>query len=217
MTNKKEVQKRADKKRAGARSRSWTCEVYPIEGNPPAPSNWRDLINEERIQWVESPLHDKDVNPDNTPKRPHIHILLIFDSVKNFGQVEELTKKLNGPIPQICHSTKGLVRYFVHMDNPEKYQYNKVDIIAHNGAEIKKYLAGEDQRYDTIREMMEYVNKHNIIEYSDLLNYAAANEIEWFRSLCDNSSYVMSLYVKSYRHKADIKALTIDPETGEIK
>lgn len=213
MTNKKEVQKRADKKRAGARSRAWTCEVYPTEGNPPAPENWRDIINEERIQWVESPFHDKDVNPDNTPKRAHIHILLIFDSVKNFQQVEMLTKKLNGPIPQICHSTKGLVRYFIHMDNPEKHQYSPEDIVPHNGAEIKKYLIGENQKYDVIKEMMTYVDKHSIIEYADLLKYAAENEIEWFRSLCDNSSYVMSMYVKSCRHKNEVG---IDAETGEV-
>jgi hypothetical protein len=213
LTNKKEVQKRADKKRVGIRSRSWTCEVYPTEGNPPAPSNWRDIIDEERIQWVESPLHDKDVNPDNTPKRAHIHILLMFDSVKNFKQVEDITKKINGPIPQICHSVRGLVRYFCHLDNPDKYQYNPEKIIPHNGAEIRKYLIGENHKYDVIKEMMTYVDKHSIIEYADLLKYASDNEVEWFRALCDNSSYVMSMYVKSCRHKFEVG---IDPQTGEV-
>ena len=27
-----------------------------------------------------------------------------------------------------CSNPKGMVRYFTHMDNPEKYQYNKSEI-----------------------------------------------------------------------------------------
>ena len=33
-----------------------------------------------------------------------------------------------------------MVRYFAHLDNPEKYQYNKSDIVSHGGADVHKFL-----------------------------------------------------------------------------
>ena len=42
------------------KGRDWTFIVYPES----APSNWRDTLNKTHLRWIESPLHDKDVNAD---------------------------------------------------------------------------------------------------------------------------------------------------------
>ena len=39
--------------------------VYPES----APSNWRDTLNKTHLRWIESPLHDKDVNADGEVKK----------------------------------------------------------------------------------------------------------------------------------------------------
>lgn len=106
---------------AKARTRNWTFVVYPESVS----SNWRDVLDEEHIQWVESPLHDKDTNADGEIKKAHIHVLVMYDGVKSYNQILEITNKINASVPQKCGSAKGLVRYMVHMDNPEKYQYSK--------------------------------------------------------------------------------------------
>ncbi|WP_225354628.1 Rep family protein, partial [Ligilactobacillus murinus] len=54
------------------RARTWTFIVYPES----APENWRDLLDEYHVPWVESPLHDKDINPDGTVKKAHWHVIL---------------------------------------------------------------------------------------------------------------------------------------------
>ncbi|HDT7711324.1 TPA: replication protein, partial [Enterococcus faecium] len=46
------------------RTRNWTFVVYPES----APENWREFLDELHVPWVESPLHDKDVNPDGELK-----------------------------------------------------------------------------------------------------------------------------------------------------
>ncbi|MGL5934083.1 MAG: Rep family protein, partial [Cetobacterium sp.] len=56
--NSKEVQKKADEKRAGERTRNWSFIVYPDS----APKNWVEIIQEERVPFVVSPIHDSDVN-----------------------------------------------------------------------------------------------------------------------------------------------------------
>lgn len=199
------------------RPRYWTFVIYPMDGNPPAPSNWRDILDEEHIQWIESPLHDKDKNADGEPKKAHIHILMLFDGHKSFDQVKVLTDKLNAPIPQKCASARGLVRYMAHLDNPEKVQYSQGDIIGHGGADLAEYLKPtSSSRYLLIKEMMDYVRENKIIEMEDLLTYASAERFDdWFPLLCDNSAYIMGAFIKSRRHRSE-RAPACNTDTGEV-
>ena len=54
-------------KKADSRARNWSLVVYPES----APENWRDILDDYHIPWVESPLHDKDINPDGEIKKAH--------------------------------------------------------------------------------------------------------------------------------------------------
>lgn len=57
-----------DQRRKGTRTRNWATVVYPES----APKNWREILGEMRVPCFLSPLHDKDINPDGTPKKPII-------------------------------------------------------------------------------------------------------------------------------------------------
>lgn len=226
----------ADKKstaKKDERTRNWIFIVYPTkeqleklgseydgsDGYGTLPDNWRDIIDDEHIQWVESPLHDKDKNPNGTTKKPHYHILMLFEGNKSYEQVKEFTDKLNAPIPKKCASAKGTVRYMAHLDHPDKYQYDKGAIIGHGGADVAEYLKPTSStRYQLIKEMMDFVREHNITEMEDLLVYASAERFEdWFPLLCDNSAYIMGAMIKSRRHRAEptVKVVKVD-ENGEI-
>lgn len=193
------------------RVRNWTFIVYPES----APADWRDKLDEEHIQWIESPLHDKDLNADGEPKKPHWHVLVLYAGKKSFDQVKELTESLNSPIPQKTASAKGMVRYMAHMDNPEKVQYKTCDIIGHGGVDVAEYLKPtSSSRYQLIKEMMDYVREQNIIEMEDLLTYASSERFDdWFPLLCDNSAYIMGAFIKSRRHRAEPPC---NRETGEV-
>lgn len=187
-----------------SRTRNWTCVIYPGDS---APDNWRDILDEEHIEWVESPLHDKDINGDGTTKKPHIHLLLMFGGVKTSEQVKEITDKLNCPIPIKVHNAKSLVRYMAHLDNPEKVRYSVADIKSHGGVDLEEMLRpSASERYIIIKEILEYVKLNNIIEFQDLLDYAIECHFDdWFPLLCDNSSYVCNMYIKSQRHRFQVK------------
>lgn len=190
----------AEKKTRGHdRTRVWSAIVYPES----APSNWRDFLDEEHIEWAESPLHEFDTNLTGELKKPHWHIVICFEGPKSFDQVKQILDPLNCPIPQRCHALKGAVRYFAHLDNPEKYQYCSSDIIGHGGFDVAAALTPTSgQRYDLISEMMDFVKEHCIVEPQDLFDYARTKRREdWFPLLCDNSSYVLTQYIKSQRHR----------------
>lgn len=188
------------KTRGAGRTRNWTFLVYPES----APVNWRDILDEEHVQWIESPLHDKDTNADGEIKKEHYHILIMFESVKTYEQVLEITERMNATIPQKCNGTKGLVRYMAHLDNPEKFQYPKSEIIGHGGADVMELLKPTtSDRYGLIKEMIEYVKENEVDEIQDLIDYSIQERPDdWFPLLCDNSAYVVSLYIKSVRHRA---------------
>lgn len=184
-----------------ARTRNWTFVIYPES----VVSNWRDVLDDEHIQWVESPVHDKDTNPEGEIKKAHIHILLMYDGVKSYNQILEITQKINASVPQKCGSAKGLVRYMIHMDNPEKYQYSRADIIGHGGVDILDMLKPTSgSRYEMFKEMTEFILDNDIREYEDLWIYAMQNRYDdWFQLLADNGTFAINNFIKSRRHKID--------------
>ena len=189
--------------------RNWTFVLYPES----AVENWRTVLDEMHIQWIESPLHEADVNGDGSQKKPHWHIVLIFEGNKSLEQIKEITDSVKGTVPFKVASIRSMVRYLAHLDNPDKYQYPISDIIAHGGADIADYLrATTSSRYQMIDEMTRFIDDNNITEYRDLVRYARQNEPDWFYLLCDSATYFISAYIKSCRHRV----IAVDKETGEV-
>lgn len=180
------------------RTRNWTCIVYPDS----APENWESILNEEHLEWIKSPLHDRDINANGEPKKAHYHVLIMFQGVKTYEQVQKIIAPLNCTIPQVCQNAKSLVRYMAHLDNPEKAQYSTGDIIGYGGVDLAELLkANKSERYNYIKEMLSFVDEHGIIEFKDLMDYAMKSRSDdWFPLLCDNSAYVVQQYIKSCRH-----------------
>ena len=108
-----------EKKKVDSRSKIWNLMVYPDS----APENWKEMLVEEGIFFVCSPLHDKDVLDTGERKKAHWHVLLSFTSNKTYKQVLEVAELLNAPIPKKARSTGGSIRYMTHMDSPDKAQY----------------------------------------------------------------------------------------------
>lgn len=181
------------------RARGFAFVLYPES----APENWRDIIDGFHIQWAESPLHCFDVNETGEVKKPHWHIVLNFDSVKTTDQVKKLIEPLNCTIPIILNSVKGMVRYFAHLDNPEKYQYPVDQIIGHGGMDVADLLRlSASARYSVIRKICEYVALTGITEFYEIMDYAAENRQEdWYPVLCDSAAYVVNQYIKSNRQR----------------
>lgn len=188
-----------EKKKVDSRSKIWNVMVYPDS----APENWKEMLVEEGIFFVCSPLHDKDVLETGEIKKAHWHVLLSFTSNKTYNQVLEVTELLNAPIPKKARSTGGSIRYMTHMDSPDKAQYKKSDIEVYGNIDIEQYFRiSSGERYDKIREMIEFVKNNEITEIQDLIDYAMIERFDdWFPLLCDNSAYVVGMYIKSVRHR----------------
>lgn len=176
------------------RGRNWTFIVYPDS----APKDWREVLDGYHVPWIESPEHDKDTNPDGTIKKAHWHVLMIFDGNKSFKQIEQITSLVNSPIPQRVESARGLVRYMVHLDNPEKYQYSRSDIIGHAGADVDKYFEmTTTNRLDTLKDITNYVLENHISSFSDLVQYSIETDDDWFTVVADKNTLFLNKLIDS--------------------
>lgn len=194
----------AEKKSRGSdRTRNWSVIVYPES----APENWREYLDDLHLEWIESPLHEFDVNADGEVKKAHWHVLILFGGVKSYEQASEVVKPLNGSIPQRCHNAKAQVRYFAHLDNPEKYQYSVSDIRPHGGVDLSEMLRpSSSERYTLIGEMMEWVKLNGVTEFADLIDFALVEHPDdWLPLLCDSCAIIMSTYITSCRYRAEAR------------
>lgn len=197
------AQKKSNGKSGDDRARTWAAVIYPDS----APENWKELLDDQHIAWACSPLHEFDTNPTGEVKKAHWHIVLSFDGKKSYDQIREILAPLNGPIPKRCHDLRGMVRYFAHLDNPEKHQYNVSEIEPHGGLDVTIALQpSASERYALIGEMVDFVKAEHITEFKDLMDFAHDQRQEdWFPLLCDSCSFVMQQYIKSMRHSSDRK------------
>lgn len=182
------------------RTRNYATVVYPES----APDNWQEVLSESFVPAFISPLHDKDVNPTGEPKKPHYHVLIMFDSVKTMEQAKEIFDKIGGVGCEKVNSIRGYSRYLCHLDNPEKAQYDQSDVRSMCGADYINTIGLVTDKYKAIREMMEFISEKDIYAYSDLLEYCAVERFDWFRVLCDNGTVVVKEYLKSRSWKKNI-------------
>lgn len=185
----------SEKKSTGGRgrTRNFTTIVYPES----APENWQELLAEQFIPAFVSPLHDKDVNPGGEAKKPHYHVMIMFDSVKTIEQARSVFNVIGGVGCEVVNSLRGCSRYLCHLDNPEKAQYNPEDVRSLCGADYVGACSLVIDKYKAIREMIAFCKETGLVSYADLLEYCAEQRFDWFRVLCDNGTVVMKEYLKS--------------------
>lgn len=106
------------------------------------PCHWGKLLqNAQHYAYI---LHDKDVNPDGTPKTPHYHLLVMFadaktkSSVRKMTDIDSLTEDTTINFQKLINP-RNAFRYLIH-DTPEaksdgKYQYS-LDAVKYDSADF---------------------------------------------------------------------------------
>lgn len=113
------------------KNRYWWFIAYPES----LFENWIDILEETLLPIYISPLHQYDINPDGSSKKPHYHIIVCFDGPTTYNNVyENICKPIGATIPKQCFTLHGAYDYLTHNNHPDKYQYGKNEIIYLNGA-----------------------------------------------------------------------------------
>lgn len=184
---------------ANQRTRNWTFVIYPGDS---APENWLELLRSLNTTGFVSPLHT-DINPDETEKKPHRHVLLMFDGVKSFSQVKAITDKLGAPHPQYVQSKSGMARYLCHLDNPEKKQYDPAEVICLGGSDYVETVSTAADLDKTISDIEQWIDDNGVFSYAQLMRYARHHRPDWTRVLRHRCTVHIKAYLQACQWEAD--------------
>lgn len=156
------------------KSRTWACIMYADS----VPADWEDKLRMIGVAFAVSPLHDKDVTQTGVLKKPHWHVILHWPGGSTtYKTAEDIARGvLRGTIPIPLVSPRGYYRYFCHLDNPKKAQYDEKDIITGNGFDVGDFLELTAQEKAEIRmKILELIITCDMSEYWELVVYAMYN------------------------------------------
>lgn len=179
------------------KARSWTWVVY--DSQKEQVDSW--LEQHPDVSWAMSPKHDRDIQPTGEPKKPHWHLLLSFSGPTTWNVAQSISQELGLPIPQICRNTRGMIRYFLHLDDGDKAQYDRSLITSGGGFSVDEYLAlskseQEQEEIFFVSKILNVIEENEIIEFHQLLNFVISEMPEYYQYFKKNS-YVLKNYLTS--------------------
>lgn len=190
------------KSKGGQRTRHWGFIAYPESVR----EDWKSTLSQLGIQAAISPLHDSDLTEDGKKKKPHWHVVLVFDGVKSQDQIEEITGQLvqDGVKPYLpvrILSLRGTLRYFTHMDDLDKAQYKAEDVVTIGGLDYYRLCSNKDdvetQECCSMGDLMKIINEHKLTEFAQVADWLLeAGDLDGFATLRKNS-YFFGQYLKS--------------------
>lgn len=186
------------------KSRGWLTVVYPeseIEG-------WRDKLSMLGVQAVISPLHDKDINANGEEKKPHYHVLLMWEGPTTFTNAKRYVDIIGGVGCLKCATVRGSVRYFCHLDNPEKYKYSLEDLETIGGVSLQEIMLSDSDETLILKKMYDFIFLYRIDSYQEFINYCSMNEPDWFHLVSHKFRENIWKYIRSIEY--DIKRGRLD-------
>ena len=187
------------------RSSKWAFIVYPDS----APDNWKNLLKSTYVRFAVSPLHSPDSITDGSgecQRKKHYHVLMDFDSLKSFDQVQRISNLVNGTIPVIIDNPSGYYQYLIHRNDPEKQQFENgyKSIEEYNGFLGEKYQGYTQKQLDLIyKEILNIIEKYNFTEYEQLIVFfrdADNDFIDYFHIARQNFSF-FNTFITSRRNR----------------
>lgn len=201
INNNMDLQKKQDSeasdKQDAMKGRHFAYVVYPES----APADWIEQLQQTGLSFVVSPLHDKDVDPTGTPKKPHYHVIISWGNTTTYRAARGLCDKLRCPRPQALKSPNAMYRYMQHLDNPDKYQYTDIPT-TYNGW-VRPLNAADVVQLK--REIWGMVYTNDCQEYGELLMVCVEHGSEYF-DVASSHTIFFSKICDGYRH-APIRTL----------
>lgn len=177
--------------------RVWTFLVYPES----CVKDWKKKLDELFVPFVCSPLHEFDLYDDGLTKKAHWHVVTLFEGKKSYQAVNEFCQDIHATIPLPVLDTRKMIRYLIHIDDKDKYQYNQSDIDNHSGNDISKYfLPTQDECLHIVADIMRFIEANQVTEFNTLESYIRECRYdEWYYTFkCERNFFDMK--IRSYRN-----------------
>lgn len=195
----------------------WSFIMYPES----MPEGAVRMLQCTGAELAISPLHDKDRWEHNSPevvdeetgeilvpegyyykvgdkKKAHYHGLIKFDKRIGFKEANDIIRRCtNGPYVQKCNSLRGAYEYFIHLNNPDRYQYDREEIEIYNGFVVE---TNAHERKVLLGEVIEFI-KSEEVEYWSKIVEKYINDYEVLNVVSRNSFMIKGMIDENWRKK----------------
>ena len=150
------------------KKRNWTFVLY----DDSCAKDWEDYLISTGVPFTYA-YHDKDITEIGETKKPHYHVLMCFDGPTTYNTMLDHGKRVGAAndVVQPVGSVRGIVRYFCHKDNPDKYQYSEDIVQCRNGFDPTDYFnLTVSQQKSLKKAVTAFIRDNEITEYAELVD-----------------------------------------------
>lgn len=166
--------------------------------------DWKKELENMHVEavWI---YHDKDVTEEGELKKPHYHIMIMWDGPISMVMARNIAGHFGAANNYVesVRSKKTYARYMCHLDQPNKYQYG-VDSLQELGGVSKMDLIGEEKedRLIIAREVLKFCRENSVWYYCDIIDYCFENNEIWANLILDiRFGRLIQDYIKSLQSK----------------
>lgn len=188
------------------KARWYICIIYPEHWE-----NFDAMCNDIKsigFPCALSPLHNADVTEDGEIKKEHYHLVIYWSGQCTPYKVYTTLCGYLGEDSffglEIGGNGNKCVRYFTHIDFPEKAQYNFSEIVSFNGFDVARYYKeGMVSDMDTVREIKKVIKENNVLFFNDLDEILDAEYPDLYQQFISNRNVARHIkdYIKSREYQ----------------
>ena len=183
------------------KGRAWIASLKPVWTKKQMKNLAKELKGSAQIYMIN---HDRDKTEGDNLVEPHTHFVIQYQTPRNRSTVANLLGVKENFIIA-CKSTKASLRYLLHMDDPEKAQYDYDEVIHNNDAEFQAVIKGQSL---SDKEIADYIYRGETMAILDLVPYNKIRTIQAIVQM-DNDK---KMYRNNQMQLAEISKLNMGME-----
>lgn len=183
-----------------------------------SPVHDKDTFTAEDVhKWVsghtdkETGKVSEDAIKDGLPvegqhKKSHVHVLLTAHGPMT---AEWWEQKFEGfhevGFWQAVNSVPSMMRYFAHMDSPEKHQYNAMEIHGFGGIDLSPLLkTSKVSNLFTLLDVMDHMMKNDVRHYNHLVRWAlSTGDVDTIACVTGRASFFANYFHAEYEERRE--------------
>ena len=168
-----------------------------------AAEDWRERLKKSHGCFAISPLHQ----PDEECKKPHYHVVYMHGNTTTLEGAKRAIPKdvaANNYV-EPCPHPRNYQRYLVHMDDPEKQQWEGnprelIEVVNNFPLDLSRDYSKEE-RYQQRMDVIALIRDNDLCEYADLLEGLIDNGLYDLFDYASNHTIMMQAYLGSRRNR----------------
>ena len=151
------------------KSRTWNILLYPKEDDTHYQA--LELIKNKYIDYAYI-THDKDTNNKNELKKEHVHLTIQFRNARYRNSIA-LELGISPNYMQKCDSLESSLKYLIHYNIKDKYQYDLSEVSGNLKFKLEKILETSDiSENEKLHMIISYISSYyGFLTYSAFTNY----------------------------------------------